>query len=93
MADLICRGDRQGFIEIARFDGTRAVQQLKQVLSTLRMFLPFEAMPIPFHTQFMDEDGRLQPNEIMETAATAMLDELLRTSLALAPLREPVAAA
>jgi NAD(P)H-dependent FMN reductase len=67
--------------------GTRAVQQLKQVLTTLRMLPVFESVNIPFHTQFIDSGGALQPNEIMEQAADAMLDELLRTEAALRPLR------
>ena len=74
--------------------GTRAVQQLKQVLTTLRMLPVFESVNIPFHTQFMDSGGTLQPNEIMEQAADAMLDELVRTEASLRPLRpatEPAA--
>ena len=67
--------------------GTRAVQQLKQVLTTLRMFPVFESVNIPFHTQFLDEDGALVPNEVMEQAADAMLNELARTEAALRPLR------
>jgi NAD(P)H-dependent FMN reductase len=67
--------------------GTRAVQQLKQVLTTLRMFPVFESVNIPFHAQFLDDDGVLVPNEIMEHAADAMLNELARTEAALRPLR------
>ena len=67
--------------------GTRAVQQLKQVLTTLRMFPVFESVNIPFHTQFLDSDGVLVPNEVMEQAADAMLNELARTEAALRPLR------
>ncbi len=67
--------------------GTRAVQQLKQVLTTLRMLPVFESVNIPFHTQFIDDSGRVQANETMELAADAMLDELLRTEAALRPLR------
>jgi hypothetical protein len=47
----------------------------------------FESVNIPFHTQFLDEDGVLVPNEIMEQAADAMLNELGRTEAALRPLR------
>ncbi len=68
--------------------GTRAVQQLKQVVTTLKMFPLFEAVSIPFHTQFIDEDGLVVANEVMEKAATAMLDELVRTEAALRTLRE-----
>ena len=50
-----------------------------------------ETVSIPFVQQFLDADRRLQPNEIMETSATAMLDELVRLTEALKVLREPAA--
>jgi len=68
--------------------GTRAVQQLKQVLTTLRMVPVFDSVNIPFHTQFIDSDGQVHASEVMEQAASAMLDELLRLDSALRPLRE-----
>jgi NAD(P)H-dependent FMN reductase len=71
--------------------GTRAMQQLKQVVTALRMLPLTDAVNIPFHTQFLDDDGRAQANEVMEQAADAMLDELLRVEAALRPLRESVA--
>jgi NAD(P)H-dependent FMN reductase len=67
--------------------GTRSVQQLKQVVTALKMTPLSEAVSIPFHTQFIDDDGVVQANETMETAADAMLDELVRTEAALRPLR------
>jgi NAD(P)H-dependent FMN reductase len=67
--------------------GTRAAQMLKQVITTLRVMPVPEAVSIPFVREFLDEDGRLKPNETMESAATAMLDELLRWAEALRPLR------
>jgi NAD(P)H-dependent FMN reductase len=67
--------------------GTRAVQQLKQVVTTLKMLPVFESVSIPFHSQFIDDEGQLQANEIMEQAADAMLNELVRTEAALRPLR------
>jgi NAD(P)H-dependent FMN reductase len=73
--------------------GTRAVQQLKQVVTTLKMFPVPEAVSIPFHPQFIGEDGRVQANEIMEQAADSMLDELVRLEHALRPLRDPFAQA
>jgi NAD(P)H-dependent FMN reductase len=69
--------------------GTRAVQMLKQVITTLKMVPLFEAVAIPFVQQFLDEQRRLQPNDIMESAATDMLDELARWVAELAPLRQP----
>jgi NAD(P)H-dependent FMN reductase len=69
--------------------GTRAVQQLKQVMTTLKMVPLFEAVNIPFVQQFLDAGKRLQPNEIMTEAAAAMLDELARLAATLRPLRIP----
>jgi NAD(P)H-dependent FMN reductase len=67
--------------------GTRAVQQLKQVVTTLKMLPVFESVNIPFHSQFIDEEGQVQANEVMEQAADAMLNELVGTEAALRPLR------
>ena len=66
---------------------TRAAQMLKQVMSALKMVPVVDSVNIPFVKEKLDEDGRLKPNEIMETAATAMLDELARYGEALRPLR------
>jgi NAD(P)H-dependent FMN reductase len=66
--------------------GTRAVQQLKQVVTTLRMVPVVEAVNIPFHTQFI-EDGTVHANDTMDKSADAMLDELSRLESALRPLR------
>jgi NAD(P)H-dependent FMN reductase len=68
--------------------GTRAVQMIKQVVTTLKMTPLPEAVSIPFVTQFIDDEGRVQANEVMETSARALLDELQRYIHALAPLRE-----
>nr|WP_205830402.1 NAD(P)H-dependent oxidoreductase [Microbispora sp. CL1-1] len=67
--------------------GTRAVQMLKQVVTTLKMVPVFDAVSIPFVTQFLDEEGRLHPNDVMNTAADTMLDELARLAPALRHLR------
>jgi NAD(P)H-dependent FMN reductase len=68
--------------------GTRAVQMIKQVVTTLNMFALNEAVSIPFVQQFLDEDGRIQPNETMEAAARTMLHELYRVALAMQTLRQ-----
>jgi NAD(P)H-dependent FMN reductase len=70
--------------------GTRAVQQLKQVVTTLRMLPVTDSVNIPFYNQFLDSDGVFQPNEVLEQAADAMLDELVRTEAALRPLRASI---
>jgi NAD(P)H-dependent FMN reductase len=72
--------------------GTRAVQMLKPVLVVLRMLPVVESVNIPFHTQFLDEEGRLMPNETMELAADAMLDELVASEAVLRARREAVRA-
>jgi NAD(P)H-dependent FMN reductase len=69
--------------------GTRAMQMLKQVVSALKMVPMTEAVNIPFVQQFLDADRVLQPNDVMENAATAMLDELARWTEATQPLRSP----
>jgi NAD(P)H-dependent FMN reductase len=68
--------------------GTRAVQMLKQVVTTLKMVPMADSVNIPFVQQFLDDERRLQPNDIMEAAATALLDELALWEGALGPLRD-----
>jgi NAD(P)H-dependent FMN reductase len=67
--------------------GTRAVQMTKQVVTTLKMTPVNEAVAIPFVQQFLDENGVVRANDAMEGAAKAMLDELVRYTDALRPLR------
>jgi len=65
--------------------GTRAVQQLKQVLTALKMVTIAESVNIPFFPQFIDEAGNVRPNDAMTRAADAMLNELLRITTLLRP--------
>ncbi|MEV7808506.1 NAD(P)H-dependent oxidoreductase [Microbispora sp. NPDC088329] len=67
--------------------GTRAVQMLKQVVTTLKMVPVFDAVSIPFVAQLLDEEGRLRSNDVMNTAADAMVTELARLATALRHLR------
>ena len=67
--------------------GTRAVQMTKQVVTTLSMWPVNEAVSIPFVQQFVDDDGQIQANEVMENAATIMLDALARMEAAVRVLR------
>jgi NAD(P)H-dependent FMN reductase len=71
--------------------GTRAAQMIKQVVTTLKMVPVFEAVSIPFVAQFLDDEGQLRANEVMDAAATTMLDELLRWAATLAPMRAATA--
>jgi len=67
--------------------GTRSVQMTKQVVTTLRMFPIPESVAIPFVHQFLDDEQRLVPNDVMAGAAKAVLDELVSVEQALRPLR------
>jgi NAD(P)H-dependent FMN reductase len=67
--------------------GTRAVQMLKQVVTGLKMVPMTEAVHIPFVQQFLDDKRVLEPNEIMDDSAAALLTELARWTSATAPLR------
>jgi NAD(P)H-dependent FMN reductase len=67
--------------------GTRAVQQLKQVVTAVAMMPTQASVNIPFVQQFLTEDGAIIGNEVMLEAVPAMLDELLKLQAALATLR------
>lgn len=71
--------------------GTRAVQMVKQVVTTLKMQPVFEAVAIPFVHQLLDEESVVVANELMTAAAKSMLDELVRVEAALRPLRPALA--
>ncbi len=60
--------------------GTRAVQALKPVLLSVRMVPVVEAVNVPFVQQFLRPDGTVEANDVMVSAADAMLDELLRVT-------------
>jgi NAD(P)H-dependent FMN reductase len=78
-----------GFVSYGGISGgIRSVQMIKPILTALKMMPLFEAVHIPFFTQFMDaESGVFLGNESHQRAATAMLDELARWTGALAALR------
>ena len=67
--------------------GLRAAQAFKPVLQSLKVVTLVEAVTIPFVQQFLDDDGVFVPNELIETSANAMLDELGRWGGALSTLR------
>jgi len=65
--------------------GTRAVQQLKQVVTVLKMIPIAESVNIPFFGQFIDDSGTVRPNDAMTRSADAMLDELARVTALVRP--------
>jgi NAD(P)H-dependent FMN reductase len=68
--------------------GTRAVQQLKQVVTALRMMPTGASVNIPFVAQFL-QDGVINGNDIMHQAAADMLSELMSLQAALRAVRVP----
>jgi NAD(P)H-dependent FMN reductase len=67
--------------------GTRAVQMLKQVVTTLKMVPMTDAVNIPFVTQHVGADGVFTASDAAERSAKAMLDELVRWTGSLSSLR------
>jgi NAD(P)H-dependent FMN reductase len=70
--------------------GTRAVVALQPVVAALGLRPASAAVNIPFVQQFLD-DEELTPNDVMEHAISAMLDELAALEAALRPLRSAAA--
>lgn len=66
--------------------GTRSVQVLKQLVTTLKIMPIPEAVAIPFVFRSI-RDGEFHASPEIEQAASGMLDELLRWTTALADLR------
>jgi NAD(P)H-dependent FMN reductase len=66
--------------------GTRAAQILKLMLMGLRVPVISEAVVLPFVPQHL-QDGRFHAPEASEKAVPPLLDELLRWTEALRPLR------
>lgn len=67
--------------------GLRAVQMEKLTLTTLKMVPITEQVTIPLFTQHIQE-GVFVPTEMHEKSASDMLDELLRWTEAIKPLRD-----
>jgi len=68
--------------------GTRAVQQLKQVVTALKMMPLLEAVPISFFRKYITLDGKFNPDENHVKSAELMLDELEKWTRALVVLRK-----
>jgi len=69
--------------------GLRAVQVLKQIVTTLRMMPISDGVAIPIVLKHI-EDGAFVPTPVMEATLPFNLDELLRWTLALEGLRSEV---
>jgi NAD(P)H-dependent FMN reductase len=69
--------------------GTRSVEQLQQVVTAVKLYPLIEQVNIPFYQQFL-KDEAIEANEVMEHAAVALLDQLVKMEAVLRPLREEV---
>ncbi len=77
-----------GFVSYGGISGgLRSVQMLKQSLTTLKMMPMAEAVVVPMFSEHLDSNGRFTANAFHLQGAREMLDELIRWSDALAPLR------
>jgi NAD(P)H-dependent FMN reductase len=58
--------------------GTRAANALKGDLASLKVPALSEMVNIPMFTQFIKEDGKLHPNDVMTKSMDTLLNELAR---------------
>ena len=56
--------------------GTRAVQLLKPIVTTLNMMPIVESVNIPFFAEYMDDNGNFISSERFDKAAEAMLNKM-----------------
>ena len=68
---------------VAGREGDRARAQPD--LTALKMIPVAESVNLPFFTQFIDDSGTVQPNDVMTRSADAMLDELARITALIRP--------
>lgn len=68
--------------------GMRAVQAEKLMMTNFKIMPLPEQVLIPNFSQHLDAEKRFAPNELHETSAKAMLDELARWAAALKAMRE-----
>lgn len=70
--------------------GLRAAQDIKTRITTMNMMPLKQAVTIPMFAEHLDgESGAFTPNDLHQTSAAAMLDELARWEQAMRQLRSP----
>lgn len=70
--------------------GTRSVQMLKQVVTTLNMMPIYESINIPFVSEYINDEGAFVSNERFDTNAQEMLNKLYLWAKHLKALREEI---
>jgi NAD(P)H-dependent FMN reductase len=77
-----------GFVSYGGISGgMRAVQLEKQLATTLKMMPMVEGVVAPMITKLLDEQKNFQSNDLIDSSAKVMLDELYKWAQALKPLR------
>ena len=66
--------------------GLRSAEALKGLLTTLKMVVPPEGVPIPNVAKLV-ESGEFQTNDLVEASAKTMLDEMAKWNAGLAAVR------
>lgn len=67
--------------------GLRAVQLEKQLVTTLKMMPMVEGVAIPMVATLLDENRKFKSNELIDTSAQTLLNELHRWAEALKAMR------
>lgn len=67
--------------------GTRSVQMLKEVITTLKMMPLPESVHLPFFTKHINEQDVFVADEAINKSAETMLGELAKWTVALKPMR------
>lgn len=67
--------------------GLRAAQAVKPLLTSVGIMPIPEGVSLPLYQKRLESDGSFQPSEHVQSGVKAMLDELLRWSEALKPMR------
>jgi NAD(P)H-dependent FMN reductase len=78
-----------GFVSYGAVSGgLRAVQMMKQVVTAVKMFPLYEAVPISFVRKRITESGEFEADDVLAAAAVTMLTELHRVAIGMTALRE-----
>lgn len=70
--------------------GTRAVQDLKPLVTTFAMMPIPQAVNIPFFSQLINEEGKFEGNELLVKSAHVMMQKLQKWTKALKKMREGI---
>jgi NAD(P)H-dependent FMN reductase len=68
--------------------GVRSVAMTKEIVTALKMMPMFESVALPFFAQHLDKEKNVfAPPKVQDDAATVMLNELLKWTIALRGMR------